>query len=131
MPIMSYINFWTVTIFLYLLTTGQSEMLKWLMLGERFAKDTVPPEIGLLSEESFFPVTMTKRFEIETKEERIITSVTVASMYMQGYVSVQNGGINRTRVEVLYTSEFSFPDILYVHVESAWKYPSSVKKNAA
>ncbi|KAG7204786.1 hypothetical protein KM043_005193 [Ampulex compressa] len=98
---MSYINFCTVTIFLYLLMTVQSEILTWLMLGEKFAKDEVSPEIGLTSEELFFPVSTLDIFEIKAKEGRIITSLIAASIHMQGYVSVLTGGINQTSIEKL------------------------------
>nr|ARK19928.1 venom protein [Ampulex compressa] len=131
MLIMSYVNFCTITIFLYLLKTGESEMPKWLTLGEKFSKYYVPPEIGLLSEESFSPVSATKKFEIKTKEKRIITCLFAASLYMQGYVTVVKGGINRTQLEILYTSENGFFDIFYFHVESVWKYPNNVKKNVS
>nr|ARK20007.1 venom protein [Ampulex compressa] len=129
MLIMSYVNFCTITIFLYLLKTGESEMPKWLTLGEKFSKYYVPPEIGLLSEESLFFVTKMKNVEIETKEKRIITSVIAASMFMHGYVTVINGGINHTKVEVLYTSEYLYPDMLYIYLQSAWQFPSRVMKN--
>nr|ARK19938.1 venom protein [Ampulex compressa] len=129
MLIMSYVNFCTITIFLYLLKTGESEMPKWLTLGEKFSKYYVPPEIGLLSEESLFFVTKMKNVEIETKEKRIITSVIAASMFMHGYVIVVNGGINHTKIEVLYASENSYPDTLYIHIQSAWHYPGNAKKN--
>ncbi|KAG7204788.1 hypothetical protein KM043_005195 [Ampulex compressa] len=125
---MSYINFCTVTIFLYLLMTVQPEMVRWLMLGDTFTKDEVP-EIGLLSEESLYIVSTSQNVEIETKEKRIITSVIAASMFMHGYVTVINGGINHTKVEVLYTSEYLYPDMLYIYLQSAWQFPSRVMKN--
>nr|ARK19901.1 venom protein [Ampulex compressa] len=127
---MSYINFCTVTIFLYLLMTVQSEILTWLMLGEKFAKDEVSPEIGLTSEELFFPVSTLDIFEIKAKEGRIITSLIAASIHMQGYVSVLTGGINQTSIEVLYMSKYLFPDVLYIYMQSARQFPSIVKENA-
>nr|ARK19933.1 venom protein [Ampulex compressa] len=131
MPIMPYINFSTVTIFLYLLMTVQSQVMTWLMLGEMFQKEEVSIETDLMSEELFFPVSKTEFFEVKTNEERIITSVIAASIHMQGYVTVLSGGINHTKVEVLYASKYSFPDILYIYIQSARQFPNSVNENAA